>query len=282
MLVRYRMNASCTLANMQSDFNNIILGNITSVNQLSAGCDQVNTVIYGSYPTGTPYARVNGSTFTYSKTHNDSTTSKTHYFRLNFDATKLTTIQLAQSYTSGTDTLVNGYTGSALNLVPIKYDANIGNGIDIVVNSKLIALLGQGQTVTILDLGHNNTTRTYANSMLMMYQDLGTNSIPQWGPNGITLNATTGGVVPYTYLYSTSAYGTLSASLSAPLVTRISGGNGITILSENPLFYIAQGATNLMYGAYRLPYATFNGVQIYKDTLNAYRITINDVSLLVD
>lgn len=280
MLVRYRMNSTCTLANMQTDINNIILGNVTNVSQLSSGADQTNSVIYGSYPTGTPYARVNGTTFTYSKAHNDATTSKTHYFRLNFDATKLTTINLAQSYTAGTDTLVNSSTSPSLNIAPATFNVAAQNGLDIIVSNKLIAFFGFGVLMSIIDIGHNSTTRANANSMLMMISDF--TNIPNWGPNGITLNASTGAIVPYTYLYATNAYGTLTSSIGGALVPRISGGNGITVVSENPLFFTAQGANNLMYGCYRLPYLTFNGTQIYKDATNAYRLTSNDISLLVD
>lgn len=280
MLVRYRMNSSCTLANMQTDINNIILGNITSVGQLSAGADQTNSAIYGSYPSGTPYTRVNGTTYTYSKVHNDATTSKTHYFRLNFDATRLTNINLAQSYTSGTDTLVNSSTSPTMNIGPSTFNVAAQNGLDIVVSNKMVAFFGFGVLMSIIDIGHNSTTRANANSMLMMISDF-TNT-PNWGPNGITLNASTGAIVPYTYLYGTNAYGTLTSSIDGALVPRINGGNGVTVISENPLFFTAQGATNLMYGCYRLPYLTFNGTQIYKDATNAYRLTSNDISLLVD
>lgn len=280
MLVRYRMNSSCTLANMQTDINNIILGNVTSVGQLSAGADQANCAIYGTYPTGTPYARVNGTTYTYSKAHNDATTSKTHYFRLNFDSVQLTTVNLAQSYTSGTDTLVNTAVSPAVNIRPSGFNTAAQNGLDIVVSNKLIAFFGFGVLLAITDLGHNSTTRANANSMLMSLNDF--TNIPDWGTNGITVNASTGSVVPYTYLYSTAGYGSMTSTLEGALVPRINGGNGVTVISENPLFLAAQGATNLMYGCYRLPYLTFNGTQIYSDSLNAYRLTSNDISLLVD
>lgn len=61
MLVRYRMNSSCTLANFQSDINAIILGTAASVNDLSSGCDKSNSSMLGAYPTGT-YAKVNNPT----------------------------------------------------------------------------------------------------------------------------------------------------------------------------------------------------------------------------
>jgi hypothetical protein len=106
MIVRYRMNSTCTLANMQTDIHNIISGNVSSTANLSSGCDTANSAIYGTYPTGI-YTVQNAGTYTYSKVHNDYGAGTTHYFRLTFDSTRLTGLTLAQSYTSGTDTLVN-------------------------------------------------------------------------------------------------------------------------------------------------------------------------------
>lgn len=264
---------------MKDDIHNIITGNISTVNDLSAGADKVNSAMYGSYPAAI-YTRVNGTTYTYSKVHNDATTSKTHYFRLNYSATQLGNISLAQSYTSGTDTLVNSSVSPTLNIGPTPYSSFLQNGLDIVVSNKLIAFFGLGVLLSINDMGHNSTTRTYTNSMLMMTNDW--TNLPQWGTLGTTTSVSTGGVVPYTYLYSTSSYGSLTSSIAAPLVYRLPAGNGATLISENPLFFTAQGANNLIYGAYRLPPVTFNGTQIYKDSSNAYRLTSNDISLLVD
>jgi len=106
MIVKYRMNSTCTLANMKADINKIILGTATSPADFSSGCDTANTVFYGTYPSSI-YAVVNAGSSTYSKKHNDYGASYTHYFRLTYDSTKLQTIALANGYTSGTDTLVN-------------------------------------------------------------------------------------------------------------------------------------------------------------------------------
>lgn len=62
MLVRYRMNDTCTLANMREDIDKIIRGLATYngsgvPTNLSSGCDTVNSISYGTYPTGR-YARV--------------------------------------------------------------------------------------------------------------------------------------------------------------------------------------------------------------------------------
>ena len=137
MLVRYRTNSSCTLQNFKDDVNNIILGNITAVANLSSGADKVNSQMYGTYPTGT-YARVNATTYTYGKVHNDATTSKTHYFRLNYDSTTLANIALAASYTSGTDTLVNSAV-AVENIAPVPYSSFYKEGIDIIVSNKILA-----------------------------------------------------------------------------------------------------------------------------------------------
>ena len=106
MIVKYRMNSTCTLANMKADIDKIILGTATVPGDFSSGCDTANTTFYGTYPSGT-YAVENSGTSTYSKVHNDYGASYTHYFRLTYDGSKLQTMTLARGYTSGSDTLVN-------------------------------------------------------------------------------------------------------------------------------------------------------------------------------
>lgn len=280
MLVRYRMNSTCTLANMQTDINNIILGNVTNVSQLSSGADQTNSVIYGSYPTG-KYARVNGTSYTYSKVHNDASTSKTHYFRLTYDATQLTTFALAQSYTSGTDTLVNSY-AATVNIQRFPFVPAIQNGIDIVISDKVFVIMApqSGSLIGIVDIGHNSVSRAYTNSMLMVLQDF--NNVPNWGVLSQTVQANTGTTIPYYYNYDISAYGTLTTGISGIQTTRRGIGNGITAVFENPMFNNTTGAAAIMYGCYRIPFLTFSGIQVYKDASNAYRLTVNDISLLVD
>lgn len=107
MLVRYRMNSSANVTTMRADVDKIIRGLASSTADLGAGCDTANTLFYGTYPTG-KYSRVGtaAGSDTYSKIHNDYG-DVTHYFRLSYDASKLTSLTLAQSYTAGTDTLVN-------------------------------------------------------------------------------------------------------------------------------------------------------------------------------
>jgi hypothetical protein len=107
MLVRYRMNSTANVTTMRTDVDKIIRGLASSTGDLGSGCDTANTIFYGTYPTG-KYAQVGTSagSDTYSKIHNDYG-DQTDYIRLSYDATKLTTITLAPTYTSGTDTLVN-------------------------------------------------------------------------------------------------------------------------------------------------------------------------------
>lgn len=274
MLVRYRTNTSCTLQNFKDDINNIILGNISTVNSLSSGADKVNSEIYGTYPTGT-YTRVNATTYTYSKVHNDATTGKTHYFRLGFDATTMSTISLAQSYTSGTDTLVNSF-AKTVNIKPVPFETFYKSGIDIIVSNKMIAFFAPqtGGFHSLLDLGHSSTTRTYTDSMLMIMQDL--NNVP-----GIGANLNTGGTIPYIYNYDTPGYATLTTGIQGVQTIRKAVGT-TSVVFENPAFTASSGASNLMYGCYRVPYCCFSGVQIYKDASNLYRLTVNDISLLVD
>lgn len=62
MLVRYRMNSSCTVENMRADIDAIIQGTATFdgsgvPTNLSAGCSTANTIKYGSYPSA-KYASV--------------------------------------------------------------------------------------------------------------------------------------------------------------------------------------------------------------------------------
>lgn len=278
MLVRYRINSSCTLQNFKDDINNIILGNVLTTANLSSGADQTNSAVYGTY-TPSIYTRVNATTYTYSKVHN-AFPGYTHYFRLTFDSTQLTTISLAQSYTSGTDTLVNSY-ASTVNIQRITFNSVLQNGIDIIVSGKMLAFIAPQSSAMfgIVDLGNSSTTRTYTNSMLMVLQDFG--QVPNWGANTVTGLTNTGGTIPYTYSYDTASYATVTTGVGGVSTTRKTASGAIVVF-ENPLFCTGGGATNLMYGCFRLPQLTFNGVQIYKDSSNLYRLTVFDNSLLVD
>jgi hypothetical protein len=192
----------------------------------------------------------------------------------------MTTISLAQSYNSGTDALVNS-SAVTVNMKMFTFNAVLQAGIDIIVTNKMLVFIApqSGSMIGVVDLGHSSTTRTYTSSMLMMLQDF--NNVPNWGGNSPTSTGT-GGLIPYTYNYDTVSYSTMTSGIIGQQAVRKSGGNGVTILFENPIFATSSGATNLMYGCYRIPYLSFSGVQIYKDASNYYRLTVNDISLLVD
>lgn len=274
MLVRYRVNSACTLANFQTDINNIILGNIVTVNDLSAGADKTNSVIYGTYPVGT-YARVNGSTYTYSKLHN--TEAKTNYFRLTYDASGITALTLSESYTSGTDTLLNAYQQSSVILFNNLYTTINPLGFDIIVSNKVFSITPYGQMnkVGIYDIGHNAVSRAYANTMLMVVGSLGV-----YGDPRATLNIYT----PYTYYFDTLSYGSDVSGQAANGVNSIrkTTGNSVAVIFEAAVTTNITSAPALLYGTFRIPSYTFEGQQIYKDASNNYRLTFNDISFLVD
>ena len=111
MLIRYRANSSITATNLMADFHAIITGQITTVNDFSAGCDKTNSSIEGTYPAAV-YASVQNDsstgTYTYSKVHN-AYADVTHYFRLNFsaDSPMLQTVSLSSGWNSGSNTMIN-------------------------------------------------------------------------------------------------------------------------------------------------------------------------------
>ena len=252
---------------------------------------QANSSFYGAYPTGT-YTRVNGTSYTYSKVHN-SVGTKTHYFRLTFDSTQLTTITLAQSYTAGTDTLLNS-SAKTVNIQRFVYDSNYPVGLDIVINNKMIYFQAaqSGVQAGIFDIGHNGVTRAYTDSMLMAWNDLTdiVNSDNSSYTSQLQLflvnnNSSHGATVPYTYNLDTLSYGTtLPGYITATPLKKIIS-NGSVAMIENPVFIytpVSGNALNIIYGIYKIPTGAFSGVQIYKDSSNLYRLSINDFSLLVD
>ena len=272
------MNSTCTLANMQSDIDKIILGNFTTVNDFSSGCDKTNSSLVGTYPTGTPYNRVNATTFTYSKTHGDATTGKTHYFRLAFDATQLTTLTLAQNYTSGTDTLVNAGVAQTMNLPVFVYNTTAPRGLDIIVNKYSVVFLhANGTYKGIFDMAHSSTTRAFTNSILMGIYDL------QRAP---IFSTSDGYYVPYLYNFSTAAYASFNFGLYGNKSTKIiNTTTGNQQLFENPVMTNVNGTPqtqNAVYNIFQIPANTFAGLQLFKDTNNLWRVTFNDISVLVD
>lgn len=272
MLIRYRTNSSCTIQNVQDDLNGLILGTITTVAGLSSGVNKDATEIFGTYPAGSQYARVNQSTFTYSKTHHDIGVNRTHYFRLTFDSTQLTTLTLAQSYTSGSDTLVNTHAKTINMPIPFRYDSVNKNTLDIIVNNKMVAICspGGGGMSVMIELGHSSVTRAQADSMMLVYTDFTTDPFV----NANTVNS-------YIYNYDLPGYSPQTNTLIAPQGVRKAVGT-TSVVFENPAFTVSTGASNLVHGMYRVPQNCFAGVNIYTDSNGLYRLTFNNTSLLAD
>ena len=277
MLVRYRTTGNQTLSNFQTDLNNIITGAVSASTDLTSPARTYST-IYGTYPTGI-YQKVNATTYTYSKAHN-VIAGYTHYFRLGFTASTLNTIDLAQSYTSGTDTLVNTYQKTSLAINPtVNYDPNYPIGIDIIVSNKGIFLqaVTSNQMIGIFDIGHSGVTRAYTSSMLMVLQDM---------QNVINYGANTGVVIPYTYSFDTLSYvtNTNTAHVNITPLKKFTATSQLAVF-ENPVYLTntPSGSTiNLIYGLYKLPVATFSGIQIYQDSNSLYRLSINDYAILIN
>ena len=276
MLVRYRTTGNQSLANFQSDLNSIITGGVAAVTDLSAPARTYSS-IYGTYPSGI-YQRVNATTYTYSKAHN-VIGGYTHYFRLGFSATQLTTWDLAQSYTSGTDTLVNTYQKTGLAINPtINYDPNYPVGIDIILSNKafVIQAVQSNQILGVFDLGHNGVTRAYSSSMLMAFQDM---------QNVINYGANTGVLIPYTYNFDTLSYSNnTSGHVNITPLKKFTATSNLAVF-ENPVYCTStpNGSTiNLMYSLYKIPTAAFSGIQLYQDSSSLYRLSMNDYSILVN
>jgi len=273
MLVRYRMTANTTYGDMVSDVFKIVSGTASNVAQLSANTDQNNTLFFGTYPSSN-FSVANTASNTFAKIHSTVNTY-THHIRLNWNSStrKLATISLAQSYTSGTDTLVNSST-LAIDAGVVNYSTT-NLGIDIIVSPQML-YFGQGGNAQggVFDIGHSGVTRTFANSMLMMTQDM---------KNSIAYLNNTGGTIPYTYNFDTLAYGSVTTSHIAQIPLRKVNSTGNLSIFENPVFVTSatQGSTvNVVYGLYKLPTSSYAGAQTYIDSQGLRRLTINDYSLL--
>jgi hypothetical protein len=287
MLVRYRATSALTLQNFKDDINGIITGTITAANQLSSPA-QANSTVLGNYPSAV-YSRVNGTSYTYSKVHN-SVGSKTHYFRLTFDSTQLTTFTIAQDYTSGTDTLLNSY-AKTINLQKFTYDSTNPQSLDIIINNKGICFLSpySGVYGGLFDIGHSGVSRTYTSSMLMTYMNFDNvlnNNIDTFLIQNPVFKTTTGGTTPYSYNLDTLSYGSLTYGITTTIpYKRMTTVGGTVSVIENPVFLDCPNsayATHVLYGVYKLPTNCFSGIQTYVDGSSLYRITFLDFSFLVD
>lgn len=271
MLVKYRMLSTITSANFIADIVGILDGSITSTSGLSAGADKTNSSFTGTYPTGA-ITKVNGTSYTFSKVHNADNTY-THYFRLTFGSSVLSTFTVAQGYTSGTDTLLNSV-AQTVNVTPITYNSAeaFSKGIIIVINPKCVYISGlaNGITFGLFDVGANGITNTYTNSMKMAYVS----------PSAGTFN------IPYTYSLAggASGYSSLSGSLTnlqLPAVKSNSSGQGVVI--ENPTFlsHTNQGYQAFgIYNLFKLGQYNFNADSIYNTAGTPRAVSVNDYAIV--
>ena len=264
MIFRYRMLSSCTYANMKADITGILTGTITTTGGLSAGADTANSTVYGTYPSGI-YSVSNSGTSTYAKIHNAYNTY-THYYRMGWDgSTSLTSVSLAQSYTSGTDTLVNSYSYS----LPTALAVQSYQPIDIVVTNSCVffSCPAYGINFGIFDIGHSGLTRAFTSSALMMLLPLTSDSIV--------------GTIPYTYnlLLSPPAYGVGSTqSITYQLPNRIpynSAGN-LAVMENPPFTYslISGNSINVVYGLNKIFDSLYAPRSVYSDGSGTYRYVV--------
>ena len=263
MLFRYRMNSSCTYANMKADITGIITGTITSTGGLSAGADTANCAVYGAYPTGT-YAISNSGTSTYSKVHNAYNTT-THYIRIGWDgSTGITSISLANSYTSGTDTLVNSYSYS-VSITLQKY-----NTIDIIVNTNcfIINSFGLGSGVGIYDIGKSGITRAYTTSTLMCMWDI------------TTFNSSI--YTPYMYNLQTVSYASMTNGADSTITpVRLNYNTTNISVIENPvlIYWPSNGnSANSIYAVNKINDTVYIQGSVYSDSSSVYRYVISNTN----
>lgn len=261
------MLSTITSANFIADIVGILDGSITSTAGLSAGADKTNSSFSGTYPTS-QLTKVNGTSYTFSKVHGTDNTY-THYFRLAFSGTKLTTFTVAQGYTSGTDTLLNSVT-QTVNVSNNTYSASdqFPAGINIVMNSKCVYIssVTSGISFGLFDLGTNGITSTYATNMKMAYIKT----------NDATFN------IPYAYTLGgsgSSGYGSLSGNLTnmqLPIYKSNASNQGVIV--ENPVFlsHVNQGYSAYgVYGLFKLGTSVL-ATDVFYNIGSGPRVTSND------
>jgi len=288
MLVRYRMTANTTYADMVSDVYKIVSGTASNVASLSANTSS-NTVFFGTYPSSN-FSVANTASNTFAKIHS-TVGAKTHYIRLgwNDNTQQLDTITLAQDYVSANDTLINS-SSQSMNVSVVNY-ATTNIGIDIIVSPQML-YFGQGGNAQdgVFDIGHSGVTRTYTDSMLMMTLDLNNTTTNRFVATELvnevvpyTQNIYRGATIPYTYNFDTLAYGSSTPYLITNNPVRKVNANGSLTVFENPSWItnITTGYTlSVVYGLYKLPRGAYAGAQSYIDGAGLRRLTVNDFSLI--
>lgn len=237
------MKSTITAQNFLDDIVGILDGSVTSTAGLSAGADADNSSFNGTYPSS-QLTKVNAGTYTFSKVHSVDT-NRTHYFRLAFSGTSMTTFTVAQDYTAGTDTLINSV-AQTVNLSSSVFngDDQFPLGINIVLNSQCVFFTSAASGIGfgLFDLGANGITATYTDNMIMAYINTKTR----------TFN------IPYAYslLGPSSGYTSLDGNtteLALPVLK--SNANNQGVLAENPAFisHVNQGYQAYgVYGLFRL------------------------------
>lgn len=286
MLVRYRMNSSANVTTMRTDVDKIIRGLATSTGDLSVGCDTANTTFYGTYPTG-KYSRVGTSAGadTYSKIHNDYG-DVTHYIRLGYDSTQLANVTLAQSYTSGTDTLVNSreinkyknigtvygsfsgtvFTVNAVDRLYLGYSLQAGD----VIGRTYDAFTMTGQLQNTMYNGTYTETPDVLGSTNILSQLTGTA-----GSTGTytmsTVNTTPGGYNPgYTYW---QVYRPVSANVTPVIYNTNTIPYGIDIVVSSKMLYISSITNSTQLGIFDIGK---NGVsRLYANNMLMAGIDVN-------
>lgn len=239
MLVKYRMLSTISSADFIADIVGILDGTITSTAGLSNGADKTNSQFTGTYPSA-KFTKVNAGTYTFSKTHNSEAT--THYFRLAFTGTTMTTFTVAQGYTAGSDTLLNSV-AQTVNIKASAYNASdqFPSGINIVMNNNCVFFNSPNSGIGfgLFDLGVNGITAGFANNMKMAFVKT----------NDSSYN------IPYAYQFTgtTSTYASLSGNLTnLTLPTFKSNVTNQGVIVENPTFLSHTNQGFAAFGIYSL------------------------------
>jgi hypothetical protein len=246
MIIRYRMNSSCTLANLKTDLHNIISGNITTTADFSAGCDKTNSVIYGTYPAGI-YSVANAGTYTYSKVHGDYGSGTTHYFRLSFDSTKLTGITLAQSYTSGSDTLVNSQSLSTEVVTNYNYSQVYTGLINVNTIYRSSSNIAVGQKVELASNTQFDLLNTPPGLRIVSKPNAGFTGTGTTGSYALNKYVTVAAGAYYDHIIKSEV---TSLNISPTTYSAVDAPYGIDIVITNKCFFISAQAANTHLGIF--------------------------------
>jgi hypothetical protein len=248
MLVRYKMNSACTLADMRSDIDKIIRGLATSTSDLSAGCNSAATQFFGTYPAG-KYVRVgtSGTADTYSKVHNEYS-DVTHYFRLTYDSTRLTTMVLASDYTAGTDTLINSREIVKYTNKGIISGSILGQVLTTLQTNSLFAgdrTLTPGDVITTTT---QSTIGTVVNPGIKIVSQLTGTAHPSAAT--YLLNSVNPTAPPSGSNTNFSVFAPTSANISVETYSASTYPFGIDIVVTSKFFYISNAATGTQLGVF--------------------------------